>query len=227
MEFLEEKTSEIKLHLSQTMKTIKIGTTQELFNENILAHLSSIGLSTTTYFGNTDQLLGLLQEDCVDIILTTKKCLSSDIEYVRLMEENYVVVAPYKTVVPDFKLLKDKESWLSEQQWISSDIELPMIRRYWKEFFKKSPQISPAHVITSLELNLGAISEGAGVGLLPTYMLRQQKEAEPKWKIVFEQMFIRDEVFIGFRARHKHLHVIHEFINSISKQKEECVEMKD
>ncbi|NBD24829.1 LysR family transcriptional regulator [Paenibacillus glycinis] len=221
IESLEEKTMGLKLHQSPTMQTIRIGTTQELFTEKVMAHLSCMEWNTITYFGESDQLLELLKEDRVDIILTTRKYMTPGIEYVRLMEEKFVVVAPSDTVVPEFKQQKDMESWLSEQRWISYGLELPIIRRYWKEFFKKGPLINPVHVIPSMNLILKAIGEGAGVSLLPTYMLECPQAAGGGWKTVFEHMTVRNDLLIGFKSKHKHALVINDFIKCVSERKEE------
>jgi DNA-binding transcriptional LysR family regulator len=216
IDMLEEKTQELRINPSSTTKTIKIGTTQELFTEKILAHLSKMNLNTITYFRDADELLELLREDRVDIILTNKKSTTPGIEYLPLKEEEFVIVAPFKTVVPDFTHLKDMEQWLLQQRWISYDLELPLIRKYWKEFFKASPQIIPVHVIPNLHLILSAIVEGEGLSVLPTYMLNDNKVTEPKWRIVSEQMIVRNELLVGFKYKHKHQSFINEFLNYLN-----------
>ena len=221
IESLEEKTMGLKLQLSPTMQTIRIGTTQELFTEKVMTHLVCMEWNTITYFGDADESLELLKEDRVDIILTTRKFLTPGIEYVRLMEEKFVIVAPADTVVPEFKQLKEMESWLSEQRWISYGLELPIIRRYWREHFKKGPLINPVHVIPSLNLILKAVGDGAGVSLLPTYMLDRRHTSEPGWKRIFEHMTVRNDLLIGFKSKHKHALVINEFIKCVSEPKED------
>ncbi|RED56625.1 LysR family transcriptional regulator [Cohnella lupini] len=220
IESLEEKTMDLNLHLSPTMKMIKIGSTQELFKEKVMPHLSRLDLNTITYFGDADRLLELLKEDCLDIIITTKKFSTPGIEYVRLMEESFVVVAPFETIVPDFKHLKDIELWLSKQKWISYGLELPIIRTYWKEFFKRGPIINPVHVIPSFHLILKAIEADAGMSLLPTYILKHQNVMKPRWKMLYEHMIVHKEILIGFKSKHKHLLVINEFIKSVCEKNE-------
>lgn len=217
---LEEKTMSLKVHLAPTMNTIKIGAAPELFSEKVLPLLSGLDLNTATYFGNADQTLELLKEERVDIILTNQKLLTPGIEYVRLMEESFVIVAPTETDVPDFPHRKKRERWLSEQRWISYGLELPIIRRYWKEFFKSGPQINPVHVIPSLDLILKAIEEGAGMSVLPTHILKQQDAAKPRWKMVFEDMKVHNEILIGFRCKHRHVLVINEFIKNLCEHNE-------
>ncbi|MZQ84817.1 LysR family transcriptional regulator [Paenibacillus sp. 5J-6] len=215
IDILEEKTQELRINPSSTTKTIKIGTTRDLFAEKILAPISKMNLTTITYFCETDELLDLLREDRVDIILTNKKSSTPGIEYLHLKEEEFVIVAPFETVVPDFTHLKNMELWLLQQRWISYGLELPFIRSYWKEFFKVGPQIIPAHVIPNLHLILRAIEECKGMSLLPTYMLKDDKIREPKWRIVFENMVVRNELLVGFKCKHKNKFLINEFINHI------------
>jgi DNA-binding transcriptional LysR family regulator len=218
IDMLEEKTQELRISPSSTTTTIKIGTTQELFTEKILVHISKMNLNTITYFRDADELLELLSEDRVDIILTNKRSSTSDIEYLQLKEEEFVIVAPFETVVPDFTHLKDMELWLLQQRWISYGLELPIIRWYWNEIFKIGPQIIPAHVIPNLHLILKAIEECEGMSLLPTYMLKEDKTREPKWKIVFEELVVRNELLVGFKCKNKNKFFIHEFINNINEQ---------
>ena len=53
IESLEEKTMGLKLHLSPTMQTIKIGTTQELFTEKS-CRIWSHGIEHDHVFGDAD-----------------------------------------------------------------------------------------------------------------------------------------------------------------------------
>ncbi|MDR6551018.1 LysR family transcriptional regulator [Paenibacillus qinlingensis] len=219
IEALEENTMGLQVHLSPMMETIKIGTTQELFTENVISYFSRMNLKTITYFGDAEQSFEHLKEDRVDVILTTEKFMTPGIEYVRLMEEHFVVVAPIDTVVPDLTHLKDMESWLSEQRWISYGLDLPIIRKYWSNHFKKRPIIKPVHVIPDMYLILRAVAEGAGVSLLPTYMLKHHTVNKPRWKLVFEHMIVRNILVLGFKSKHKHLFVINEFIEGITRLK--------
>ncbi|SDX89714.1 DNA-binding transcriptional regulator, LysR family [Paenibacillus sp. CF384] len=215
IEALDERTMELKHNLSPLRNTIRIGTTPELFAEIVMASLSQMEWNIVSYFGDTEQLLELLKEERVDVILTPRKFVTPGIEYVRLMQESFVVVAPYETVVPEFTHLKDMESWLSEQRWISYGLELPIIRRYWKEMFKKGPLINPTHVIPSMPLILKAIEEGVGISLLPVHMLKDQETTKPRWKLVFEHMTIHNDLLIGIKSKQKHVLVINDFIKCL------------
>ncbi|MZQ86337.1 LysR family transcriptional regulator [Paenibacillus sp. 5J-6] len=216
IDLLEEKTQELRINPISTAKTIKIGTTQELFTEKVLTHIPKMNLKTITYFRDANGLLELLREDRVDIILTSKKFSIPGIEYLPLKQEGYVIVAPSNTEVPDFTHLRDMERWLLQQRWISYDLELTLIRKYWKEFFKSSPQLIPIHVIPNLHLILRAIVEGEGISVLPTYMLKDNNVTAPKYRIVNEQMIVSNDLLVGFKCKHKDQIFINEFLNRIN-----------
>ncbi|WP_042161165.1 LysR family transcriptional regulator [Paenibacillus gorillae] len=219
IESLEEATMELKSPLPPTMKVMRVGASPAMFIERIVKQLTQPDLSIITYFGMADQLLELLKEDKVDLIMTSKKIPSPGIEYVKFLEERFVVIAPAGIEVPEAVTLKEREQWLSEQRWISYGLELPIIRGYWREYFKKRPLIKPTHVIPSLHLILRAIEEGAGLSLLPTYMLEHFKQDEQRWKLVFEDLAIHNDLLLGYHSKNKHSLELNEFIDTIKENK--------
>lgn len=74
IESLEEATMSLKSP-SPTLKVMKIGASPAMFVEKILKQLTRPDLSTITYLGTAEQLLEILQDDRVDIIMTSKKSL--------------------------------------------------------------------------------------------------------------------------------------------------------
>ncbi len=217
IEALEETTIGLKTASMPSPKVIRIGSAAELYGEMLVPNLTKFGLSTVSYFGHADQCLEYLKEDRVDLILTSKKYLTPGIEYVRFMVENFVAVAPREADIPNIRPLKERERWLSGQDWISYGLELPIIRRYWREHFKKRPQIKPVHVIPNLNLILKAIERGAGFSMLPTYLLRRHQASG--WKTVFEDMTVSNEILIGYKTVHKH--IVQEFVNDLLALNEE------
>ncbi|WP_251037572.1 hypothetical protein [Paenibacillus albidus] len=78
------------------------------------------------------------------------------------MDEEFVIVAPAHYEIPDIDNLELKERWLSSQNWLSYGLDLPIIRRIWREHFKKRPLIRPTHIIPNLHMILKAIENGVG-----------------------------------------------------------------
>ncbi|MEH7335868.1 LysR family transcriptional regulator, partial [Neobacillus drentensis] len=170
VESLEAATLSFKGASLPTLSIIRIGSAIEYFYENILNQLEEYKTCTVSYFGTADELLELLKEGIVDVIITSKKFHASGIEYVPLCEEEFVIVAPKQLEIEEGTNFKLKEKWLSSQNWISYGLDLPIIRRFWREHFKKRPIIKPIHVIPNLHLILKAIENCAGISLIQTYI---------------------------------------------------------
>ncbi|CAG7654479.1 LysR family transcriptional regulator [Paenibacillus allorhizosphaerae] len=213
VETLEETTMSLKSASLPELKVIRIGSAHEFYHEKILPQLTKYKLCTVSYFGMADELLELLKEDKVDIIFTSKKFVTPGIEYVKLYDEEFVIVAPTELDVPDMAALPAKERWLCSQQWISYGLELPIIRRMWREHFKKRPLIKPAHIIPNLHMILKAIEYGAGISLLPTYLL--ESSACARAKVIFEDLKVHNELYIAYKMKHKHLPQMKDMLNII------------
>lgn len=107
-----------------------------------------------------------------------KRFQTPGIEYLKLMDEEFVIVAPSNYEILEFDNLKLEEQWLSEQKWISYGLELPIIRRIWREHFKKRPEIRPIHIIPNLHMILKTVELGVGLSVIPTYLLRNSLKKE-------------------------------------------------
>ncbi|MBB3113758.1 DNA-binding transcriptional LysR family regulator [Paenibacillus phyllosphaerae] len=202
VESLEEETAGLKSASLPSTSVIRMGWSLEYFHELLLPKLAQANLSTVSYFGTADQLIALLKEDQVDLIVTSKKYAVPGIEHEKLAEESFEIIAPERLAVPDLASLKEKEEWLSSQQWISYGLELPIIRRLWREHFKRRPLIKPLHVIPNLHAIMKSVGMGLGISIVPTYMLHAR---EPGIQIVFDGLEVRNDLFIAYPGKHKHM----------------------
>ncbi|MBT2719222.1 LysR family transcriptional regulator [Bacillus sp. ISL-57] len=217
VESLEAATLSFRSASFPTLSIIRIGSAIENFYEIILNQLQEIQTCTVSYFGTADELLELLKEGTVDIIVTSKKNPVPGIEYITLFEEEFVIVAPKELEIEEGTNYELKEKWLSSQNWISYGLDLPIIRRFWREHFKKRPIMKPIHVIPNLHLILKAIENGAGISLLPTYLLENSMD-EAKSKIIFEDLKVNNKLFIAYQTKNKHLPEINDFTQTIRKK---------
>ncbi|MDQ0191671.1 LysR family transcriptional regulator [Paenibacillus wynnii] len=214
IESLEETTTGFKSTSTPTLAVIKIGAAHEFYSEKILPQLHKYNTCTISHFGTADQLLELLKKDKLDIVITSQKVQTPGIEYLKLMDEKFVVVAPKDYQILDTDNLVLMEEWLSSQNWLSYGLDLPIIRRIWREHFKKRPVIRPVHIIPNLHMILKAIENGAGLSVIPTYILKNSAN-ESKTKVIFEHLKVKNELFIAYKLKHKHLPQIHEIMTSI------------
>ncbi|AIQ68094.1 LysR family transcriptional regulator [Paenibacillus graminis] len=213
IESLEEATMNFKTASLPTLTFIKIGTAHEFYTEKILPQLHQSNSSVISSFGTADQLLELLKEDKLDLIVTSKKIPAPGIEYQKVMDEEFVIVAPAAYELPVTDSLEHTEHWLSAQHWISYGLDLPIIRRIWREHFKKRPQIRPVHVIPNLHMILKAIGDGAGLSVIPTYLL--ENSGDKRTKVIFGELKVNNELFFAYKLKDKQLPQIHEMMTII------------
>jgi DNA-binding transcriptional LysR family regulator len=204
IESLEETAITLKITSSPGLGTIRIGSTYEFYGECILPLLSKIDINTISCFESADQLLELLKEDKLDIITISKKHHFPETEYLKLKDEEFVIVAPRHYEIIDTTTLDKIEHWLTSQHWISYGFELPFIRKIWREYFLKYPLIKPIHVIPSLHIILKAVENGMGLSVLPKSLLESSLK-EDKSKIIFGDLSVKIESFIAYKSKNKQL----------------------
>lgn len=214
IESLENTTMNFKSTSLPTLSVIKIGAAHEFFSEKILPQLPKYNVCTISHFGTAEQLLELLKEDKLDILIMSKRFQTPGIEYLKLMDEEFVIVAPSDYEIVAFDNLKLEEQWLSEQKWISYGLELPIIRRIWREHFKMRPQIRPIHVIPNLHMILNAVELGMGLSVIPTYLLQDSLKAG-KTKVIFKHLKVKNELYLAYQLKNKHLSLINEIMSVI------------
>lgn len=215
IESLEATSLSFQSTSSPALSIIRIGSPMEYYYENILSKLNEFNSYTVSQFGTADQLLELLKEDKIDIVITSKKYQSPEIEYSFLHEEEFVIVAPDYLEIPENLDLKSKEKFLLSQKWISYGLELPIIRRLWREHFKRRPIIKPIHVIPNLHLILKAIESGIGISLIPTYILLNSMQ-EAKAKVLFKELKVSNKLYIAYKTKNKHLPEINKITAALS-----------
>ncbi|WP_123041087.1 LysR family transcriptional regulator [Cohnella candidum] len=213
VEALEQTSADIKTSSLPSMKWIKIGSAPEFYQEKILPLLPKFGTCSISHFGTAEELLDNLDEDKVDLIITSKKFLKSGVEYLKLCEEEFAIVAPGHWVVPEANSLKAQEHWLAKQTWIAYGPELPMIRRLWREHFKKRPMLSTPYVVPNLHMILNLVELGAGLSVIPTYLLKPAKEGQVQ--VVYADLAVQNELFLAFKTKHKHIPEIQQIMKVI------------
>ncbi|WP_145946954.1 LysR family transcriptional regulator [Paenibacillus sp. Y412MC10] len=202
IEALEETSQKFKMDTSLTVPMVKIGTAHEYFRENLAPHLEKFPFRITATFGIASDILELLIEEKLDMIITSKKIPSPGIEYIHYVQEEFVLVAPYNFEEIDFEDSERFEAWLCSQDWISYGSDLPIIRRFWREHFKKRPHMQIKHVLPDLHSILAAIEHGSGISALPMYMLKKSLHNH-NVKILFPRFNVTNELYLAYHIKHR------------------------
>lgn len=204
IEGLEEATQSLKAVSSPTLPVARIGTAHEFFREWVSPHLADFPMRVIAHFGIASVVLDYLLEEKVDVIVTSQKLSAPGVEYLYFVQEEFAIVAPFDFPEPVFEDREQWEAWLSSQSWISYGLELPIIRRFWREHFQKRPLMQPAHVLPDLHALLKAIEHGAGISLLPTYML-EDVLAREKAKIIYPAHRVQNDLYLAYLLKNRNV----------------------
>lgn len=196
---------------------VRIGTAHEFFRERIAPHLVSYPVRVIVHYGIASAILDLLLEEKVDIIVTSQKLSAPGVEYIHYGQEAFVVVAPNDFPEPDCIDLEQLEAWLCSQPWISYGLELPIIRRFWRTHFQKRPQMQLKHVLPDLPVILRAIEHGAGISILPTYMLKSALKTGTA-KVLCQPYTVSNDLYLGYLIKNRNLPNLKAVIDSLNKK---------
>ncbi|MBM7705038.1 LysR family transcriptional regulator [Metabacillus iocasae] len=202
IENLETMTLEITHAASPTILApiIRLGSAGEYFTKRALSRVHDLEVRFSVQFGITSALIESLQNDQLDLAIATQKLHLPGIEYTKIEEETFVIVVPFDAEVNVGE--HSVEEWLNEQRWISYGLELPIIRRIWKEHFQKRPKIRPYHVMSDLRTILEAIEYGMGMSILPTYLIQESLQQQ-KVKVIFPDLTFTNELYAAYKIEQK------------------------
>ncbi|MNX46412.1 putative HTH-type transcriptional regulator YbdO [compost metagenome] len=196
MEGLENLTTSIKMPARNEVPIIRIGSASDYMTQRILEFGNDLKFRIHAYLGEAEQLLKDLREERVDLIITSQRSQVSGLSFIKLEVETFVLVAPEDYDTPSDNI----EKWLNQQPWLSYGLELPIIRRFWRQHFNKRPTWEPAHIIPDLRGILKGIESGMGISILPTYLIRESLSLG-KTKVIFPGHTAENDLFLAHRLK--------------------------
>lgn len=158
-----------------TLPEVRLGTPREYFSAVARAQLIQAPLRLWTQFGSARTLLEALRASELDVVIATERLNLRELEYRKLAEETFVLVAG-PNVNPPLQQPATAaeraalEQWALAQPWVSYARDLPIIRRFWRQCFGTRPRIEPRLVIPDLIVLAEAVTAGGGLSVLPTYL---------------------------------------------------------
>ncbi|MDN4525868.1 LysR family transcriptional regulator [Fictibacillus fluitans] len=202
IESLEETTIGFKASSTPALPVIRIGTAPEIFRGSFLPNMEELELKVIAQFGTAAAVLEFLKEDKSDVVITSQKYETAGIEHVKILEEKFLVVTHPNLEIPDFENRDEFEKWLCHQKWLSYGLDLPIIRRFWRELFKRRPQLQPAHILLDLHMILRSIEQNYGISVLPNYML-DRPLADGTIKVPFPEHYVTNEIYVAYKIKNK------------------------
>lgn len=164
---LERVESEFKRTVISKVPNIRFGTPAELFRNFLANHIADQkDLHLTVEYGLAEGLINRLLDNNLDIAIITKPSRKSEdnLTYEPLFSESFFIVCNIQMDTSKFDEyiasgnISDVEKWLKSKKWYAYEGNLPLIRRFWKENFKKRPLVSLKGIIPDQDAILRAVA---------------------------------------------------------------------
>lgn len=212
---LERTTSELRGGAREAL--IRLGAPLEYFKEKLVPLLAGDEGRIAASFGKTAELLDALEEHLLDVVVATQHLSRSGLLFVRLDTELFWLVGgPGASLSADGDDLAALRAELEEKPWISYGEELPIIRRFWIESFGERPAMTARMVVPDLHAICSLVQRGAGVSVLPSYLVEARVEAGLMKRLWSPPRPVQNEIWLAYRAVDRNDAVIGRFVERLS-----------
>jgi DNA-binding transcriptional LysR family regulator len=144
-------------------RSVHLGGPAELLCTRVVPSLTGMiaaGLRLRVRFGMPDGLLGELANGGLDLVVSTVRPRRRDLHAEPLADEQFALIAAPVWTADD----------IDRAPLIAYADNLPILRRYWRTVFGTRLTRPPEVVIPDLRGVLAAVTAGAGITVLPTYL---------------------------------------------------------
>lgn len=198
-----------------TLGLIRIGTPLEFFYEDFIKTLLPDTFRYRFIFDISDVLLEKLEAGELDVVISTEQKVKKGVVFQKYKEEHFLLVAHTDVHLPSDSEDKTLHDWLLQQPWISYDVELPIIRRYWMKRFKERPAILPRLVIPNLHAILKAVQMGQGISVLPDYICQESIDNKKLRLIETIELNVSNTLWLCYKKIGQSATVVQRFIDTL------------
>jgi len=163
-------------------ETVRVGAASDVAAARLipaLAPLTAHGVRVAFTLGLAPALLALLADAELDVVVSSVRTPMRGIRYRGLVDEEFVLVgAPsIGRGIDAARLAADPAAALQHLPLIAYDVDLSIVRRYWRSQFGHRPANPVAMTVPDLRGVLAAVVAGAGVSALPRYLAQPAIDA--------------------------------------------------
>lgn len=158
----------------------------------------------TARFGSTEELLSQLDAGELDVVIATQQIALRSLKCERLDAEEFVLVGAAGEKSYTLTGLTELErsrvvAQLSQRDWLSYSVELPIIRRFWQSVFGCRPDFLPARVIPNLHAIKSAVLLTGGISVLPRYLCQQELQNGRLPLLLRMHAPVRNELWLAYQ----------------------------
>ncbi|MEM8534173.1 MAG: LysR family transcriptional regulator [Chloroflexota bacterium] len=220
LETLEHVSQNVQKPTGDEIPQVRIGTPREYFTEVALPRLHHAKLRYHVDLGTTPELLERLLREELDVVIATERPPMRGIEYRALDQEEFIIVGSTQMEPPIESPTSSEEQtaleqWMLAQSWVSYGNDLPIIRRFWRQHFKRRPIIQPVLIVPDLQSIVRAVELGYGLSVLPTYLCLSAIADERLRLICQPTEPITNDLWLAHRVEDRHKPVIVEVCETL------------
>lgn len=158
-----------------TTELVRIGGASDVIAARVIPALTPLateGVRLAFTLGLAPDLLARLQNDELDVVISSVRTPMRGIRYRGLVDEEFVLIgapALARTIDRD-RLATDAAAALQHLPLVTYDDALSIVRRYWRSQFGHRPTNRVAVTVPDLRGVLAAVAAGAGISALPRYL---------------------------------------------------------
>lgn len=157
--------------------SIRIGAAAEFTASVVmpaLAEAVASGLQMHVTTGLADDLLDAVRAGGLDLVVSSVRPRGRALASAGLVDEEFVLVASPRLTIDQADLAERGPAALSHAPLLAYAQDVPILRRYWRHVFGVRLEREPALVAPDLRALAAAAVAGAGVTVLPTYLIRSE-----------------------------------------------------
>lgn len=156
--------------------TVRLGGPAEFLAEVAMPGIAPLvrhGLQVRVTTGLSDELLADLRAGRLDLVVSTRRPKGRLLQAQPLADEEFVLVgAPDRHRRP--VVTADD---LAGVPVIAYGADVPLLRRYWRHVFGRRLDATPALTVADLRAVRAAVAAGAGISVLPRYLVQDALDA--------------------------------------------------
>jgi DNA-binding transcriptional LysR family regulator len=149
---------------------LRIGSSAEFFSHAVTTRAGATTPPLAARFGPDDELIGLLEQDELDVAVTSVTPLRRSLVATAIGSKRFVLVGPpgLDPQTP-FRSLSELGGWLVGKPWVAYSAELPLTRRFWQSALGRPFGGDLRLIAPDLRAVAAAVAHGLGISLLPEF----------------------------------------------------------
>jgi DNA-binding transcriptional LysR family regulator len=153
---------------------LRVGSSAEFFSHAVATRAGADTPPLTARFGSDDELVDLLEQDVLDVAVTSVTPLRRSLAATTIGSKRFVLVGP-PGLAPEepFPSLSGLGGWLVGKPWVAFSTELPLTRRFWQSALGRPFSGDLRLIAPDLRAVAAAVAHGLGISLLPEFACAQ------------------------------------------------------